>query len=128
MRILAFIALALFSSQACPYADKDVEGYSERYQSCSVKAEGSYTYILACQGKELAVQDARLNEAYSTIMRRLAPAERSILRTSERHWLRLKDKKCALPRDKSGLSGLVDSRECRLDETLRRTLWLKRYR
>lgn len=101
--------------------------YSKRYQACSERAEGSYTHILACQGEELALQEARLNRIYSALMRRLTPAERRLLRASELKWLKLRDKKCVLPLN-SGNSDLVDSRECHLDETLRRIGWLERHR
>ena len=128
MRTLPIIVLFLIASQADARDDNGVGTYSKRYQSCSDSAQGSFTHILACQGEEQAVQESRLNKTYSAIMRRLAPAEQRLLRTSERKWLTLRDKKCRLPLRNPGLSDLVDSRECRLEETLRRTVWLERYR
>ena len=101
--------------------------YSKRYQACSERAEGSYTLILACEGEELIVQEARLNRTYSALMRRLTPAERRLLRASELKWLRSRDMRCGLPPG-PGNGDLVDSRECRLEETLGRTSWLERYR
>lgn len=128
MRRLSFIVLFFVASQADARAGHGSANYTKRYQSCSDRAQGSYTHILACQSEELAVQDAKLNEAYSAAMRRLAPPNRKLLRNAERKWLAMRDKKCALPLRDSGLSDLVDSRECRLEETLRRTGWLERYR
>ena len=101
--------------------------YSERYQACSERAEGSYTHILACQGEELALQEARLNRAYSALMRRHTPGERKLFRASERKWLRAREMKCGLPQS-AGTSDLVDSRECHLDDTIRRIGWLERQR
>jgi uncharacterized protein YecT (DUF1311 family) len=101
--------------------------FSKRYRACQDRAEGSYTRIIACQGEELVLQERRLNRTYSALMHRLTPAERRRLRASELKWLTSRDKKCALPRD-AGNSDLVDSRECHLEETLRRIGWLERHR
>ena len=127
MRKLSFIILFCVASQADARDRHGLAKYTKRYQSCSDRAQGSYTHILACQGEEVAVQDAKLNEAYSAVMRRLAPPNRKLLRNAERKWLTMRDKKCALPLADSGLSNLVDSQECRLEETLSRTGWLERY-
>lgn len=116
------LSVALFASEPVP-----TTAYSKRYEACSERAEGSYTHIIACQGEELVAQEARLNRTYSALMRRLTRSERRKLRLSERKWLKARDKTCALPRN-AALSQLVDSRECRLDETLRRIGWLERYR
>jgi uncharacterized protein YecT (DUF1311 family) len=128
MRRLFFIVLMLVSSEAHGRTSNGFERYSKRYQSCSDSAQGSYTHILGCQGEEQAVQDSKLNKIYSAIMHRLAPTERRLLRTSEREWLAVRDRKCALPLRNRGLSDLVDSKECRLAETLSRRVWLERYR
>jgi uncharacterized protein YecT (DUF1311 family) len=117
-----FLSAALFAS-----GPASTITYSKRYRACSERAEGSYTHILACQGDELAVQEERLNRTYSALMRRVTPAERRLLRASELKWLRLRDMKCGLPLN-PGNSDLVDSRECYLDETLRRIGWLERHR
>lgn len=128
MRKLSVIALYLIASQADGRCDDGSGTFSKHYQSCSDNAQGSYTHILACQGEEQAVQESRLNKTYSAIMRRLGSAEQRLLRKSELKWLTLRDKRCELPRPNGGLSDLVDSRECRLSETRRRTIWLERYR
>jgi len=120
--LVMFLSAALFAR-----GPASTITYSKRYEACSERAEGSYTHILACQGEELAVQEARLNRTYSALMRRLPPAERRLLRASELKWLKLRDKKCVLPPD-PGNSDLVDSRECHLVETLHRIGWLERHR
>ena len=120
--LVMFLSVALFVS-----GPVSTITYSKRYQACSERAEGSYTHILACQGEELVAQEARLNRTYSALMRRLTPAEKRLLRASELKWLTFRDKKCGLPLD-PGNSDLVDSRECHLDETVRRIGWLERHR
>lgn len=73
------------------------------------------------------MQEARLNSAYSALMRQSTPAEKKALRASEIEWLTMRAKKCALPL-KPGLSDLVDSRECHLNETILRIGWLEQHR
>ncbi|MFX4423944.1 lysozyme inhibitor LprI family protein, partial [Acinetobacter baumannii] len=94
---------------------------------CSARAQGSYTRILRCQGAELQLQEARLNAAYSALRRRSTNAQRRSLHASEIEWLNLRERKCQSS-ESHGHSDLVDSRECRLDETVRRIAWLNRHR
>jgi uncharacterized protein YecT (DUF1311 family) len=102
--------------------------YSARYLSCSDRAEGSYTHIMACESEEQVLQEKRLNQAYIKIMRRLTAKQKSILRDSERRWIIERDKKCSLVAGVMGTSDLVDRMLCRLDETIARAIWLQHYR
>src|SRR5437588_7455274 len=81
--------------------------YSKRFQSCSDRAEGSYTHIIHCEGEEQNLQESRLNQEYVSIMRHLSSSNRRVLRQSERQWLIIREKKCALAPDDIGLSDLV---------------------
>lgn len=82
-----------------------------------------------CYGNEIGLQDARLNQAYVMIMRRLSPAKKSDLRTSERLWIRQRDIKCErhAAQEKGGTLYFVMLDACVLDETIKRTLFLENY-
>ena len=103
------------------------ERYSKPYQSCTNRAEGSYTRITACLSAEQDVQERRLNRTYVAVIRRLLPVRKDILRQDERKWIVAREKDCALPVGSTGNSDLVDSMDCRLEETIHRIIWLERY-
>jgi uncharacterized protein YecT (DUF1311 family) len=128
LTVAAGTGAASVSSARYSSAENERDFYSKRYQSCSDRAEGSSTRITGCESEEQALQESRLNQAYAKIMRDLSPSKKHVLRQSERQWLIMREKKCALAPGDIGLSDLVDSMLCRLDETIRRTIWLRHYR
>lgn len=128
MRLLVCLMAFIVAGQAFAEADHGVwKRYSPAYRACSYKTGGSYTRIMRCEQVEIQYQDHVLNETYTRIMRKLPPDKRLILRNLEREWILLRDNKCPSPSDELGLSGIVDALQCRLDETIHRTLWLERY-
>ncbi len=109
-------------------AKADTPRYSAHYEACSAKAGGSYTQIIACLAEEQAYQEAALNRTYRAALARSTKAARKqLLRQSERSWLVERGRKCAMQSADAGLSDLVDRRQCLLDETSRRTNWLRHY-
>lgn len=116
--------LAAFGLQQAKGAERPQIRYSQRYDVCSAKAEGSYTHIIACLAEEQNTQEAALNRAYQAAMRRSSARQKLILRTSERGWLIERERRCLLPATDAGLSDWADHRLCLLDETIRRTDWL----
>jgi uncharacterized protein YecT (DUF1311 family) len=128
MRNLTLLALLIIGGQAqAQSGGRPVIHYSDRFQACSDRAGGSYTHIINCESQEQGFQEMRLNQAYVRIMQGLTPDRKIILRKSERQWLVERDKKCPLVTSDIGLSEVVDRNLCRLDETVRRIIWLEHY-
>lgn len=107
--------------------------YSPAFDACmkSGDAAGGVTSaMMDCHGLENTRQDERLNRAYRTAMARLQPAQKAALRLSERRWLQQRKKGCQDAANSAGggsASGLIYS-SCFLDETIKRKIWLQRYR
>jgi uncharacterized protein YecT (DUF1311 family) len=107
--------------------------YSPAFNACmkSGDAAGGVTSaMMDCNGLENIRQDERLNHAYRTAMARLQPGQKAVLRLSERKWLQQRKKVCQDAANSAGggsASGLIYS-SCFLDETVKRKIWLQRYR
>jgi uncharacterized protein YecT (DUF1311 family) len=92
-------------------------------------AQGITSAIMDCNGAENRLQDARLNQAYKTVMARLAQPQQAALRKSERTWIKERDQRCREAADEAGggsAFGIIFS-SCVLDETVKRVIWLKDY-
>lgn len=91
LRILLLAALA--GSIACsgPAAAAGCDG-------AATQAE-----LDACAGAEYAATDKALNQAYSTIMKRLAgnDGQRDLLKAAQRAWIAFRDAECAFAVDPS---------------------------
>ena len=125
MKRLVFLAFFTLASPA--RSETDRARYSIAYHSCVDRAQGSYTRITACLGAEQDIQERLLNRTYLATMRRLSPLHKALLRQEERAWISAREEQCALPEGSKGTSNLVDSLDCRLEETIRRTILLERY-
>lgn len=133
MRILLIAALALTSVSAWAAPDAVQKRYSKDFDRCvntGDAAEGVQSAMNDCAGQEYSRQDARLNQAWVMVMRRLGPAKKASLRTSQRAWLKTRDRKCLAERDISGGGSIAPMMYygCMTDETIKRTLWLEQYR
>ena len=76
-----------------------------------------------CIDTEISYQDVRLNRNYKRTMARLAPAQRGILRTSQREWLRTYEKACS-----RRSADMLASMSCILVAITNRADWLETYR
>lgn len=107
--------------------------YSRDYDRClktGDAARGVTSAMMDCTGLENERQDARLNQAYKMVMTRLSPKAKGVLRTSQRNWIKQRDARCrsaAAEMEGGSASGLIFS-GCFLDETVKRTMWLERYK
>jgi uncharacterized protein YecT (DUF1311 family) len=103
--------------------------YSSAYKKCTAEAVGDVE-LRVCVNTEIGIQDARLNQAYKMIMQHLTPPQQASLRLSERAWITKKEKDCALERqpDAGGTLAFVETAECALDTTIKRLIWLERYK
>ena len=106
---------------------------SAEYRQCFATgdaARGVTSAMMSCTGEEIDRQDARLNRTYRTAMMRLKPAAKARLRASERRWIAERDRGCrrSARTFEGGTAAGLSYSGCILDETVRRTMWLERYR
>lgn len=93
-------------------------------------AQGVTAGIMACNGAENLYQDARLNRTYRNAMAHRDARGKIALRAAQRDWIKRRDATCHQAAYEAGggsASGIVYS-SCFLDETIRRTIWLKNRR
>lgn len=127
-RILStmLVAGALGSAPVAAEAQQDITtGFSRAYQACIIYGETHNTIAIPqseCDARELHAQDARLNTAYKAVVARLSPARKADLRTDERNWILARDHKCAKLPDPDLAT------ECKINETIKRTAYLRRYK
>ena len=124
--LLASLAAAPVAAQSQPQIEKR---YSPDYNPCIEASGGVTSEMMSCTGAEIDRQDARLNQAYTMVMRALPPAKKVALRNSERAWVKARDARCyrdsASMRGGSG-EGILYS-GCILEETIKRTVFLENY-
>ena len=106
---------------------------SADYKRCmetGLAAIGNTVGILECNSAEIERHDAQLNTIYSATLARLNTAQKSMLRASERAWIKQRDARCdeeAAPEEGGSLAKIIYS-ECILIETIKRTIWLDSYK
>lgn len=119
-------ALAVGCMMSAPGAAQDVtDGFSEAYQACITDGERNDAIAIPeteCDARELRRQDARLNASYKAVMARLPPPRRAALRTDERNWILARDRTCR------GFPNGDQRTECVIDQTIKRTGYLRKYR
>ncbi len=128
LSFLAFVATPALAAE--PAVEKR---YTKDYSICmevGPASEGVQGVMNGCAYDEYTRQDARLNQAYVMIMRRQSVAGKAKLRTSQRNWIKQRDDKCRAERNEyeGGSIAPLIFHSCMTDDTIRRTLWLERYR
>jgi uncharacterized protein YecT (DUF1311 family) len=130
---LTFALLAAVAPAAVaqtPKAAKPAKAVSA-LDRCLATPEGMSTYgMIDCIGKEVAVQDARLNRAYQAALMRLErPRQKAALQKAQRAWIAFRDADCASYVDEDwGSMARVEANQCVLDHTRQRADELERYR
>jgi uncharacterized protein YecT (DUF1311 family) len=133
LAITAVSALALVTIAGALPGTADARGmdshYSRTFNVCQQRATSNVD-IGACYQAEGRRWDADLNATYQQVMARLSPHRQNDLRADERTWIAGRDAKCQRAGDAmGGGSGTgIAILSCTLDETIRRTLFLKSYR
>jgi uncharacterized protein YecT (DUF1311 family) len=100
--------------------------YTQHFHACT-SGRSATSVLVPCFEQEFTRQDMLLNRAWLTAMRRVPAARRSALRAAERQWIVARDPFCK--RFVGGLRGSLVSvayLDCRIELTVRRTLWLER--
>jgi len=100
--------------------------YTARFGRCQ-KAAVITRENAACFEAELARQDAVLNRTWKTTNTRLKAAVRGPLLAAQRKWVSERDPFCKSIADgfKGGTIAPVVYSDCRVEQTIRRTLWLE---
>lgn len=112
------LALALSTSPAL-----------DRCLNTGEAAQGVTPAMAACFGADYRRADARLNTTYAATMKRLSVARRAALRSSQRAWIKQRDRACPLQTgDGVGTIERLNHPACLTKQTDRRTAWLARYR
>lgn len=132
--LLAAAMPPLMAASAPPLTRADIDRrYTPAYKSCldSGEAARGVQYAMNdCANSEYERQDARLNQAYVMVMRRLVPPAKLRLRALQRDWIKTRDRKCTADSAEyrgGSIAPMIFSL-CLTDETIRRTLWLETYR
>ena len=103
------------------------------YTHCMANGAAGRGQTLAmnnCTSAEIARQDARLNQVYKAVMKRLGPKRKAALRTSERQWVARRDRTCRTAAEAfgDGSGAGLEHGQCILRETIARTIWLENHR
>jgi uncharacterized protein YecT (DUF1311 family) len=132
LRMLIFVAGIVVAAAAFAQSNAEVERrYSKDFSRCMEGSEGQSTYgMLDCINKELQKQDAALNATYKKLMARLTPARQKKLRQLQRDWIKRRDAVASesAAEWEGGTGAPVAYKSALLQETVRRTIWLERYR
>jgi uncharacterized protein YecT (DUF1311 family) len=100
--------------------------YTKAFAACQEKAETTPDNA-QCFVAEFARQDAALNAAWKATLARLPAAERQPLTLAQRKWVAARDPFCKAQSDQfsGGTIAPVVYVDCRVEATIRRTLWLQ---
>ncbi len=128
--LVAHAGLALCASAALatePSVDAD---YSKTFSACMDAAGGSTLPMRDCMSAEHDRWDKALNQAYRARMASRDGAAKVRLSDEERAWLKSTARKCDHAGDDEAGGSLqgIDIDQCYLDETIRRTLYLRALR
>lgn len=101
--------------------------YTSAFAACQKKAQFT-TDSADCFVAEFARQDAALNRAWRAVFPRIASARQSMLRAAQRRWIAARDPFCRKQSDgfSGGTIAPVIYVSCRVEQTIRRTLWLEK--
>lgn len=86
------------------------------YTQCQDAAHSVMPALKACDGAQLARQDALLNTTYQTLMAALPPDRQEKLRDTERSWLAFASKECdfQMSAETGGMDAPLVYNACRL--------------
>jgi uncharacterized protein YecT (DUF1311 family) len=127
----SLLIVALTATSASAQTQSQIEKrYSRVYAECMDASGGVTSDMMDCNGSEIDIQDARLNQAYAMVMRPLTKPRKDTLRGLQRAWIKQRDAKCARASDveRGGSMAAIIYSGCILDETIKRTIILENYK
>ena len=140
--LVFFAAAALRAEQPAPFAyamqmtpedgptDPAIEKrYTAKFTSCQ-KIAVTTQDSAACYDNEFTRQDAVLNRAWRTTIGRFSKNMRGPLLAAQRKWISDRDPFCKSIADgfKGGTIMPIIYSDCRVEQTIRRTMWLEKLR
>ena len=112
-----------------PLNPKVESRYTAAFSQCQKRVQVT-SENAACFEAELQRQDAQLNKAWRSTLPRFSPEMRRSLLEAQRKWIRERDPFCM--KNSDGFSGgtiaPVVYVSCRVELTIRRTIWLEQLR
>jgi uncharacterized protein YecT (DUF1311 family) len=100
--------------------------YSSGYAQCQDDSEGVTLEMHECIGKELELQDARLNRAYRVLRSEVSQERRRQLTGVQRAWLQYRDANCDFYADPAGgTAASLSAHACVLRMTAERAVELE---
>ncbi len=134
MQRLILGALLLLPATQGAASDKIIEQrYTATFNQCTTTgdaAAGVQPAMNQCAADEYQRQDIRLNRRYVAVMTRLTTAGKARLRTLQRGWIKQRDQRCAAEQatyDGGSMAPLI-FHTCMTNETIKRIIWLEKYR
>ncbi|RJF99470.1 lysozyme inhibitor LprI family protein [Noviherbaspirillum saxi] len=119
---IVFLALNQLTNALAHDSSLAEPNYSKSYRSCMDKAEGVTIEMRSCIGRELSIQDNRLNRNYKRYFESVEGHVKKKLRTAQQAWIQFRNKECelagSLEEGKTLEPILIGS--CYLDMTARR--------
>lgn len=121
------LGCALYCSALGAFArDADL---SREFSACMDQSNGVTATMLACMSAETRRQDARLNQAYKTVLAQLSEARQRELRDAQRAWLKFRDANCRFYADPDGGSiATVEASDCVMSATAARARELEGFK
>jgi uncharacterized protein YecT (DUF1311 family) len=133
-KTMLFLIISGCAASAFAQWEPEVEHrLSPAYSDCQANgdaARGVTSAMMSCLGEENERQDAHLNQAYRIVMNRLSTRGKTKLRQSQRVWIKSRDAAAKAAGDRVGggsAAGLEYSNTV-MHETIRRVIWLEKYR
>ena len=136
------LAVPTYASQTDPFAykfvltpeegpvDAEVERrYTAAFNRCQKAADATNANV-ACFGDEFIRQDKTLNRVWRTVFDHMSPNKRGRLRAAQRQWAIQRDPYCKSKAAEfsGGTIAPVVYLDCRVEQTIRRTMWLSALR
>ena len=131
---MVFTVAVLVASPATAQWTPAIEAHlTPAYDACMKQpdaAMGNDPAMTECSNEELVRQDARLNAVYRAAMARTPAKGRTALRADERRWIATRDRTCeaVYQRAGGGTASRLEESGCRLEQTIRRAMFLERRR
>jgi uncharacterized protein YecT (DUF1311 family) len=103
--------------------------YTATFNRCQKMAVSTQANV-ACFADEFRRQDKTLNHVWKVTLARIAPNVRGRLRAAQRQWVAKRDSFCKSKADEFGGGTIqpVIYVNCRVEQTIRRTIWLSALR
>ena len=118
------LAFCFLFPLAAPAQSSTEAEYTACYSKCTDASGGVTVEMLNCIAAEMAVQDSRLNTAYSDVRSELFEERRKALLAAQRLWISYRDANCNFYATAGGTLAQVVSNDCFLQETTERAVEL----